>query len=96
MPNKFSREWLFRIQDILKAIDKIMHYVKAMTFSQFKKNELVIDAAEIPAGNLNEGHHRAHRDHREKSNEILCDLCVLCGVNFTEKFAIRFNLTTSG
>jgi hypothetical protein len=32
----------------------------------------------------------------EKANEILCDLCVLCGVNFTEKFAIRFNLTTSG
>jgi hypothetical protein len=52
--------------------------------------------AEIPAGNLNESHHRAHRDHRGKSNEILCDLCVLCGVNFTEKFAIRFNLTTSG
>jgi hypothetical protein len=52
--------------------------------------------SEIPAGNLNESHHRAHRDHRGKSNEILCDLCVLCGVNFTEKFAIRFNLTTSG
>jgi uncharacterized protein with HEPN domain len=39
-----SREWVFRIRDILKAIDKIERYVKGMTLSQFKKNELVIDA----------------------------------------------------
>jgi len=39
-----SRDWLFRIQDILKAIDKIESYVENMTFVQFKKNEMVIDA----------------------------------------------------
>jgi len=35
-----SRAWLFRIQDILKAIQKIETYIEGMTASQFKKNEL--------------------------------------------------------
>lgn len=39
-----SRDWLFRIQDILKAIQKIETYIEGMTLNQFKKNELVIDA----------------------------------------------------
>ncbi|MBM3197967.1 MAG: DUF86 domain-containing protein [Chlamydiae bacterium] len=39
-----SRDWLFRIQDILRAIEKIEMYVQGMTTSQFKKNDLVIDA----------------------------------------------------
>lgn len=39
-----SRDWRFRIQDILKSIQKIEIYVEGMTASQFKKNELVIDA----------------------------------------------------
>lgn len=39
-----SRDWNFRIQDILKAINKIESYIEDMTLSQFKKNELVIDA----------------------------------------------------
>lgn len=39
-----SRQWLFRIQDILKAIDKIECYIVDMTLAEFKKNELVIDA----------------------------------------------------
>lgn len=39
-----SRDWDFRIQDILKAIDKIERFIKGMTLTQFKKNELVIDA----------------------------------------------------
>lgn len=39
-----SREWAFRIQDILKAIDKIELYIDGMTLTHFKKNELVIDA----------------------------------------------------
>jgi uncharacterized protein with HEPN domain len=39
-----SRQWIFRIQDILKAIDKIERYVSNMTLANFKKNELVIDA----------------------------------------------------
>lgn len=43
-PNKSSRDWTFRIKDILHAIDKIAHYTKNMTVSEFKKNELVIDA----------------------------------------------------
>ncbi|KAF3362672.1 UPF0331 protein [Chlamydiales bacterium STE3] len=38
-----SRDWRFRIQDILKAIQKIEAYIEGMTASQFKKNELVID-----------------------------------------------------
>ena len=42
--NMSSREWIFRIQDILRAIDKIERFSKNMTLSQFKKNELVIDA----------------------------------------------------
>jgi uncharacterized protein with HEPN domain len=39
-----SREWAFRIQDILRSIDKIETFTSKMTFSQFKKNDLVIDA----------------------------------------------------
>jgi uncharacterized protein with HEPN domain len=39
-----SREWIFRIQDILKAIEKIERYVKNMSLAKFKQNELVIDA----------------------------------------------------
>lgn len=39
-----SRDWRFRIQDILKSIQKIETYIEGMTAIQFKKNELVIDA----------------------------------------------------
>jgi len=39
-----SRDCLFRIQDILNAIQKIETYIEGMTAVQFKKNELVIDA----------------------------------------------------
>jgi uncharacterized protein with HEPN domain len=39
-----SRDWHFRVQDILKSIQKIETYIEGMTASQFKKNELVIDA----------------------------------------------------
>ena len=38
-----SRDWIFRIQDILMAIEKIETYIEAMSASQFKKNNLVID-----------------------------------------------------
>jgi uncharacterized protein with HEPN domain len=43
-PSKSSRDWIFRIKDILQAIDKIEHYTKNMSNTEFKKNELVIDA----------------------------------------------------
>ena len=43
-PSKSSRDWSFRIKDILHAIDKIEQYTKNMTASEFKKNELVKDA----------------------------------------------------
>jgi len=43
-PSKSSREWPFRIKDILQAIGKIEQYTKNMTASEFKKNELVFDA----------------------------------------------------
>jgi uncharacterized protein with HEPN domain len=39
-----SRQWIFRVQDILKAIEKIEHYTKDLTLTQFKKNDLIIDA----------------------------------------------------
>ncbi len=39
-----SRDWFFRLQDILNAIDKIERFIKRMTFAQFKKKELVMDA----------------------------------------------------
>ena len=39
-----SRDWIFRIQDILAAIEKIETYIEGMTATQFKKNNLVIDA----------------------------------------------------
>jgi uncharacterized protein with HEPN domain len=42
--SKYSREWPFRIKDILQAIDKIEAYTTNMTASEFKKNGLVIDA----------------------------------------------------
>jgi uncharacterized protein with HEPN domain len=43
-PSKSSRNWSFRIKDILHAIEKIEQYTKDMTAIEFKKNELVIDA----------------------------------------------------
>jgi uncharacterized protein with HEPN domain len=39
-----SRDWAFRIKDILRSIDKIESFTKKMSIAQFKKNELVIDA----------------------------------------------------
>ena len=39
-----SRDWVFRVQDILMAIDKIERYIKNTTMAQFHKDELVIDA----------------------------------------------------
>ncbi|HSX37732.1 MAG TPA: DUF86 domain-containing protein [Chlamydiales bacterium] len=39
-----SREWTFRVQDILEAIEKVSRYVENMTLTQFKENELVMDA----------------------------------------------------
>lgn len=43
--NKSSRDWSFRIKDIIHAIDKIIEqYINNLTFTEFKKNEFVIDA----------------------------------------------------
>ena len=42
--SKSSRDWSFRVKDILQAIDKIEQYTQRMTASEFKKNDLVIDA----------------------------------------------------
>jgi len=39
-----SRQWIFRVQDILRAIDKIECFMDGITVTKFKKNELVIDA----------------------------------------------------
>jgi uncharacterized protein with HEPN domain len=41
---KSSRNWLFRIQDILNAINKIQRFTAEMTFEQFEKNAMAIDA----------------------------------------------------
>lgn len=43
-PSKSSRDWLFRIKDILQAIDKIEQYTQDLTVSKFKNNSLVVDA----------------------------------------------------
>ncbi len=39
-----SRDWTFRIQDILTSIEKIESYIKGMTFREFKKNTLVMQS----------------------------------------------------
>ena len=39
-----SRDWSFRIKDIITAIENIEKYTAKMTFAKFKKNQLVIDA----------------------------------------------------
>jgi uncharacterized protein with HEPN domain len=39
-----SRDWVFRVQDILKAINKIETYLSKMSLAQFQKNDLVLDA----------------------------------------------------
>lgn len=39
-----SRDWIFRIQDILTCIEKIERYTSGMTMTEFKKEEIVIDA----------------------------------------------------
>lgn len=43
-PSKSSREWSYRLNDILQAINHIESYIDSMTFAEFKKNQLVIDA----------------------------------------------------
>jgi uncharacterized protein with HEPN domain len=43
-PSKSSRDWSYRIKDILHAIDKIEQYTINLTVSEFRKSELVIDA----------------------------------------------------
>lgn len=42
--SKSFRDWTFRIKDILTAIDKIEKYTKNLNATEFRKNELVIDA----------------------------------------------------
>lgn len=39
-----SRDWRFRIQDILECIARIETYTAGMTYPSFSKNQLVIDA----------------------------------------------------
>jgi uncharacterized protein with HEPN domain len=39
-----SRDWTFRIQDILASIEKIERYIGDMTMTEFKKEEIIIDA----------------------------------------------------
>ncbi|MCB1149073.1 MAG: DUF86 domain-containing protein [Chlamydiia bacterium] len=39
-----SRAWLFRISDIINAIDKTEKYISGMTFAQFKKHDMTVDA----------------------------------------------------
>ena len=39
-----SRDWTFRIQDILTSIEKIDRYIAGLTVAEFKKKDLVIDA----------------------------------------------------
>jgi uncharacterized protein with HEPN domain len=39
-----SRDWVFRVKDILKSIEKIERFTRGMTWKLFKKNELVVDA----------------------------------------------------
>lgn len=41
---KSSRNWTLRIQDILQSIDKVVHYLEKITLTEFRKNELIIDA----------------------------------------------------
>lgn len=41
---KSSRPWRFRIQDILEAIERIQKFTEGMTFAEFDKNRLVLDA----------------------------------------------------
>ncbi len=39
-----SRDWTFRIQDILTSIEKIERYIAGITMTEFKKKDLIIDA----------------------------------------------------
>jgi len=39
-----SKDWAFRIQDILISIEKIQRYTKGLNWNQFKKNEMAVDA----------------------------------------------------
>lgn len=38
------REWKFRLQDILEAIDRIYRYTKDMDFGVWQKDEKTVDA----------------------------------------------------
>lgn len=39
-----SREYKLYLRDILKAIEKIEHYVQGLDFDQFLSNDMVVDA----------------------------------------------------
>lgn len=43
-PEKSSRSWILRIQDIIHSIDKISHYLETITLTKFRKNTLIQDA----------------------------------------------------
>ena len=39
-----SREWVFRLEDILNALKQIDHYINGMDLSQFKLDQRTVDA----------------------------------------------------
>jgi uncharacterized protein with HEPN domain len=41
---KSSRPWSFRIKDILDAVEKIQKFTESMTFAEFDKNTMALDA----------------------------------------------------
>jgi len=42
--DKYSREWSYRIQDILTSIDNVERYTDSMTLAEFRKNQMAVDA----------------------------------------------------
>ncbi len=39
-----SREWKFRIQDIIESIEKIEQYLNGISLEMFKRNHMIVDA----------------------------------------------------
>lgn len=46
-----SRDWRFRIQDILECLARIANYTAGMSYESFRENQLVIDAVVREAAN---------------------------------------------
>jgi len=88
-----SRDWKFRIRDILTAIDKIERYVKEMNMAEFKQDELVFDAVVRNFEIIGEASKNIPTEIRNEYSEIpWSQMCGMRDVLVHEYFGVDVNI----